>query len=140
GPGLDFVGGPGAWDAYLAAHPDAYAPGLVDYVNEQRRIGPYKTRHPAGARHKGEDINLSNTTIFTLNDNLKIKNIFGASKSETDSEQPQLGAPFVTILTANLVTGESGNENDVDSISDEIQLQGEALGGRLEYIAGYYFQ
>ncbi len=140
GPGLDFVGGAGAWNAYLAAHPDAYAPGLVDYVNEQRRIGPYKTRHPAGARHEGKDISLSNTTTFEINDHLTLKNILGASKSETDSEQPQLGAPFITILTANLVTGESGNENDVDSISDEIQLQGEALDGRLEYIAGYYFQ
>jgi iron complex outermembrane receptor protein len=140
GPGLDLVGGPGAWNAYLAAHPDAYAPGLVDYVNEQRRIGPYKTRHPAGARHEGKDVSLSNTTTFEINDNLTLKNIFGASKSETDSEQPQLGAPFVTILTANLLTGESGNENDVDSISDEIQLQGDALNGRFEYIAGYYFQ
>jgi iron complex outermembrane recepter protein len=140
GPTLDIAAYPGAWNDYLAAHPDAYAPGLVDYVNEQRRIGPYKTRHPAGARHEGKDVSLSNTTTFEINDTLTLKNIFGASKSETDSEQPQLGAPFVTILTANLLTGESGNENDVDSISDEIQLQGEALDGRFEYIAGYYFQ
>src|SRR3546814_1266280 len=56
GPGLDAAFGvDGLWASYLAAHPDAYAPGLIDYVNEQRRIGPYKTRHPGGASHHGKD-------------------------------------------------------------------------------------
>lgn len=137
-PAVDFAFGPGSWAAYLAAHPDAYAAGLPAYVDEQRRIGPYKTRHPGGARHEGRDVNASNTTTFEVNDHLTIKNILGASSSKTDSEQPQLGAPFVTILTANVVTGQSGNELDVESISDELQLQGEA--GDFSYIAGYYFQ
>jgi iron complex outermembrane receptor protein len=139
-PGLDFAFGPGSWAAYLAAHPEAYAPGLPAYVDEQRRIGPYKTRHPGGARHEGRDLNAANTTTFEINDNLTIKNILGASSSRTDSEQPQLGAPFATILTANLVTGKSGNELEVDSLSDELQLQGDAWNGALSYIAGYYFQ
>lgn len=137
GPGLDALAA-GAWDAYLAAHPNAYAQGLVAYVDEQRRIGPYKTRHPGGAKHEGEDFNASNTTKYELSENLTLKNILGYSESKTDSEQPQLGAPFVTILTANALTGKSGNELDVDSFSDELQLQGKA--GDLSYIAGYYFQ
>jgi iron complex outermembrane recepter protein len=137
-PAVDFAFGPGSWAAYLAAHPDAYAAGLPAYVDEQRRIGPYKTRHPGGSRHEGRDVNASNTTTLEVNDHLTIKNILGASSSKTDSEQPQLGAPFVTILTANVVTGKSGNELDVDSVSDELQLQGEA--GDFSYIAGYYFQ
>lgn len=140
GPGLDAVTGPGSWAAYLAAHPDAYAAGLLAYVDEQRRIGPYKTRHPGGAKHEGRDWLASNTTTFALNDGLQLKNILGASRSKTDSEQPQLGAPFVTILTANLASGESGNELDVESISDELQLQGAALEGKLTYIAGAYVQ
>jgi iron complex outermembrane receptor protein len=139
-PALDFGFGAGAWNAYLAAHPDAFAAGLPAYVDEQQRIGPYKTRHPGGAKHEGRDLNASNTTTFEVSETLTIKNILGASSSKTDSEQPQLGAPFVTILTANVNTGRSGNELEVDSISDELQLQGEALGGDLSYIAGYYFQ
>ena len=114
--------------------------GLPAYVDEQRRIGPYKTRHPAGAKHEGRDVNASNTTTFEINDSLTLKNILGVSNSKTDSEQPQLGAPFVTILTANVNTGKSGNELEVESYSDELQLQGEAFDGDLTYIAGYYFQ
>lgn len=141
GPGLDAaVSFPGAWDAYLAGHPDAYAPGLIAYVDEQKRLGYYKTRHPGGARHKGEDWLASNTTVFELNENYQIKNILGASHAKTDSEQPQLGAPFVTILTANAATGKSGNEQTVDSISDELQLSGSALNGDLTYISGVYLQ
>jgi iron complex outermembrane recepter protein len=140
GPTLDLVFGDGSWDSYLAEHPNAYAPGLVAYVDEQRRLGPYVTNHPGGARHQGRDWLLSNTTTFELTGDLQLKNIFGASHADTDSEQPQLGAPFITILTANLATGRSGNELEVDSFSDELQLHGAALGGRLSYIAGFYVQ
>ncbi len=141
GPTLDVAFDfPGAWDAYLAGNPKAYPPGLAAYVDEQKRLGYYKTNHPAGASHEGEDWLLSNTTTYDLSDNFRIRNIFGASHAETDSEQPQLGAPFVTILTANVATGKSGNEFDVDSISNELQLQGFAFNGELTYIAGLFVQ
>lgn len=141
GPGLDDAfGSPGLWDAYLAAHPDAYAPGLAAYVEEQRRIGPYKTRHPGGARHRGKDWFVSNTTEVDLADSMKLRNILGYSNAKTDSEQPQLGAPFVTILTANAAAGESGNELKVRSWSEELQLLGDTMDGKLEYIVGYYLQ
>jgi len=138
-PGLDGVFQfPGAWAAYLAANPKAYAPGLIAYVAEQRRIGPYKTRHPGPANHRGKDLMLANTTELELGDALKLRNILGYSKVSTDSEQPQLGAPFVTILTANAAAGQSGNELKVRSFSEELQLQGEA--GALDYIVGFYMQ
>ncbi len=140
GPSLDSAYGEDAWAQYLALHPKAYAPGLLDYVNEQKRIGPYKSRHPWSANHEGKDWLLSNTTTWELSDTLRIRNIFGMSKAEIDSEQPQLGAPYITILTANLVTGRSGNEYDGESISNELQLQGEAFGGNLTYIVGLYYQ
>jgi len=140
GPGLDFVTGAGSWDAYLAAHPEAYAPGLIAYVDEQRRMGPYKTRHPGRADHHGKDWFLSNTTEIEVGDNATLRNIFGYSTSKTRSLQPQLGAPFVTILTANAASGEYGNQLDVRSVSEEIQLLGDTLDGSLEYIVGYYMQ
>ncbi len=131
---------PGAWDIYLSAHPEAYAPGIVAYVDEQKRIGNYKTRHPWSADHDSEDWIATNHTVFQINDHLQIKNILGASNADTDSTQPQLGAPFITILTANVFSGKSGNETVVDSISDEIQLSGDALDGALNFIAGLYYQ
>lgn len=140
GPSLDAITGAGSWDAYLAAHPDAYAPGLIAYVDEQKRIGAYKTRHPGGARHRGEDFFISNITEGDMSDTMRFRNILGYSKSKVDSEQPQLGAPFVTILTANAAAGQSGNELDVKSFSEEMQVLGEAADGKLEYIVGFYLQ
>ncbi|KPH59294.1 hypothetical protein ADT71_22985 [Novosphingobium sp. ST904] len=109
-------------------------------MNEQRRIGPYKTRHPGGASHHGKDWFLTNTTEVDLSDSAKLRNIFGWSDSKTRSEQPQLGAPFVTILTANAAAGEFGNQLKVRSVSEELQLVGDAMDGKLDYIFGYYFQ
>ncbi|AMN47763.1 hypothetical protein ACG33_11775 [Steroidobacter denitrificans] len=136
----DVVATPGAWANYLAAHPDAYAPGLLAYIEEQRRNGAYSTYYPLGAKQDGKDWLLSNTTSFDVNDNLQIRNIFGASRSESDSDRPQIGAPFITILTANLDTGEVGNESLIKSISEELQLQGRTDSGSLDYIVGFYFQ
>jgi iron complex outermembrane receptor protein len=141
GPGLDDAyQTPGLWDQYLATHPEAYTAGLAAYVEEQKRMGPYKTRHPGEADHHGRDWMVTNTTSYDFSDTMRLKNILGASHTETDSEQPQLGAPFITILTANLDTGESGNELDVDSLSEELQLHGSAIDGALTYIVGAYYQ
>ncbi len=138
GPTLDLAFGPGAWAAYLAAHPKAYAPGLLAYVNEQRRLGPYVTNHPSGAKHFGESWNITNTTEIELGDHLKLRNIFGLVDSFTQSDQPQLGAPYATILTENASKGQYGNVDKLRSYSEEIQLQGDV--GALEFIVGAYFQ
>jgi iron complex outermembrane receptor protein len=107
-------------------------------VETQREIGAYKTLHPGGARHQGEDWMVTNTTNWDINDNLTLRNILGVVNSETTSEQPQLGAAFPSILTANIDTGESGNSLDVESLSEELQLQGTA--GDLTYVVGVYYQ
>lgn len=117
-----------------------YSEFLLGYVAQQKEIGAYKTQHPWSADHEGMDWIITNTTTYEINDSLRLKNIFGASHADTDSEQPQLGAPYATILTANVVTGKSGNELDVDSFSEEIQLSGMALNDNLEYIVGLYLQ
>lgn len=113
---------------------------LSPYVDEQKTLGPYKTQHPWSAEHRGTDWIVTNTTTYDLTDTLTVKNILGASHADTDSEQPQLGVPFATILTANINTGESGNETDADSLSNEIQLQGISFEGTLNWIIGAYVQ
>ncbi|MEW9856326.1 TonB-dependent receptor [Novosphingobium sp. M1R2S20] len=140
GPSLDSVLGPGAWAAYLAANPKAYAPGLIAYVEEQRRLGQYVTNHPSGADHFGETWNVSNTAEIEFGDRLRLRNIFGFVDAYTDSQQPQLGAPYATILTANAAVGQFGNIEDIRSYSEELQLQGETADGALEFIVGLYIQ
>ncbi len=141
GPLMDVAFGfEGAWAGYLAANPQAYAPGLIAYVDEQRRLGHYRTQHLGDARHKGRDWIFTNTTTYELTDNLQLKNILGASSARTDSEQPALGAPFRVFVTQNVDTGKSGNETEVDSLSNEIQLSGDAFNGDLTYIVGLYLE
>ena len=113
---------------------------LTPYLALAKTAGIYKTNHPGGARHHGYDWVVSNTTSFDLGENLTLKNIFGTSRAKINSVQPQLGIPFVTIATYNAATGQVGNQLDVKSYSDELQLQGEALDGKLNFIVGAYFQ
>ena len=140
GPGLDALFGPGAWDQYLAANPGAYAPGLIAYVDEQRRLGHYKTQHTGDSKHTGRDWLFTNTTTFELTDNIQLKNILGASSARTDSDQPPLGAPYMVFVTQNVLTGKSGNEQEVDSWSNELQISGDSFDGDLSWIAGLYIQ
>ena len=117
-----------------------YGPALANYPALQRQLGLYTTNHPGTARHHGYDWIVTNTSTLEVSDGLTIKNIFGASRSKVNSVQPQLGAPFVTIATYNAATGQLGNQLNIKVFSDELQLQGEALDGRLSYIVGAYFQ
>ncbi len=113
---------------------------LDGYEQVQKDLGPYKTQHPYGADHVGEDEVFTNTTTFDFSDSLRLKNIFGYTAGDTDSEQPALGAPFATFATRNLATGKVGNEFEIESFSDEIQLSGESFDGALTWLAGLYLQ
>ncbi len=109
-------------------------------MNEQRELGHYKTQHLFAADHVGEDEVFINTTTFDLTDNLQLKNILGYTAADTDSEQPALGAPFLTFVTRNITTGVAGNKNEVESFTNEFQVSGDALDGDLTYIVGLYLQ
>lgn len=138
--GANAAFGPGAWDRYLAAHPGAYAPGIIAYLDEQKRIGPYKTNYIGGSKHQGNDWFISNVTNFEASDNLTIRNIFGLSRSWYRSEQGGVGAPYGVFLSRNLETGENGNRQLAKSISEELQLQGRSFDDKLTWIVGGYFQ
>ncbi|MAR92784.1 MAG: hypothetical protein CML06_18190 [Pseudomonadales bacterium] len=133
----------GASYAY-SVYPDGAAaflfPEAVDYPAVQEELGPYKTQHPYDADHIGDDQIFTNTTTYDINDSLTLKNIFGYTSGNTDSEQPAFGAPYPTFVTRNLQTGKAGNEFDLESYSNELQLYGAALNRRLDYIVGLYLQ
>ena len=106
--GANAAFGPGAWDRYLAAHPGAYAPGILAYLDEQKRIGPYKTNYIGGSKHQGNDWFVSNVTNFEANDNLTVRNIFGLSRSWYRSEQGGVGAGGRCVERAYIVALEVG--------------------------------
>lgn len=113
---------------------------LAGEVAHQKQLGYYKTQYPFSTNHVGEDEMLVNTTTYDFNDSLQAKNILGYSRGDTDSEQPALGAAYVTFATRNYDTGKAGNELKAESVSDEFQISGNALSDSLTYITGIYLQ
>ncbi|HET8711547.1 MAG TPA: TonB-dependent receptor, partial [Spongiibacteraceae bacterium] len=113
---------------------------LASEVEHQKQLGYYKTQYPFPTNHVGEDEIAVNTTTYDLSDSLQLKNIFGYTRGDTDSEQPALGAAYVTFATRNYVTGKAGNEFKAESFSDEFQMSGNAFGDDLTYITGIYLQ
>jgi iron complex outermembrane receptor protein len=141
GPSLDSVFGvPGAWNTYLALHPKAFPGGVVAYVDEQRRLGPYVSNYVGDETHRENDWIISNVTNYDVSDNLTVRNILGFSRSWTHSEASSQAAPYTIFTSEDLNTGFNGNRVLADSVSEEFQLQGKAFDGKLNYVTGAYFQ
>jgi iron complex outermembrane receptor protein len=140
GPQLDQVTGAGSWDAYLAAHPKAFPGGVIAYLDEQKRLGPYKSNYIGDETHRENDWFISNVTNAEVSDSLTLRNIFGASRSWYHSESSSQASPFGIFTSENPDQNEFGNSQLANSISEEFQVQGKALDNNLTYIVGGYYQ
>lgn len=148
GPQLDAnIGFPGAWAAVLAGNPGYDPTGIQGVLARQNnQLGFWQVNDAMPSFHSGEDWAITNTTTIDLSDNLKLKNILGFSHSRAIDSTGQTGTPY--LLISNFDVNRPGNgalrnfANEVvnRSFSDELQLQGSALGDGLEYIVGGYFQ
>jgi iron complex outermembrane receptor protein len=78
--------------------------------------------------------------------NLKIKNIFGYNLAKSDDGQDYDGSPFPYFQTQGTLSPD-GVKTDTThgfllrtrQISEELQLQGKAMGDRLDYVLGLYY-
>lgn len=76
---------------------------------------------------------ITNKTTIDLSDDIRIKNIFGYRKQSVRRIQDYDGIP--AILTSPM------QYKHLKNISEELQLQGTVLNGRLDFIAGaFYFE
>jgi iron complex outermembrane receptor protein len=138
-PGLDQVLGiPGAWNAYLAAHPQAPSGGLVAFINQQRAMGPWVIDTDDPNSHYGHNFYAANTTTYDLTDTLRLKNIAGYANSYSKDEQDNDGTPYGIQEQSN-GRGSVGNIASTDQGSDEFQILGKALNDKLSYVAGVYY-
>jgi iron complex outermembrane receptor protein len=133
------VGVPGAFAAYLAAHPNAPAGGILAFLAQQQRMGPWTVDQDGGDHFEEFDYFVSNTTTFDLAPDAQIKNIFGATRSHTNSIFNQTGDPYGIEIKFNPTDGDSGEDADTTAISDELNIQGKTLEQTLTYIVGVYF-
>lgn len=76
---------------------------------------------------------ITNKTTWNISDNLTLKNIVGYRKNTRDVVQDYDGIPAFMITPYQFA--------NVDSYSEELQLQGKAFDKKLTYIlGGYYFR
>jgi iron complex outermembrane receptor protein len=118
----------------------ALYPGLADQFRRQQALGP---RAVVGDDFQGigKDYFYGFTDVFTwdVNDALTIKNIAAArvfKQLSTDDYSP-IGSPLLNI-------GAPGNNalwgNNSAQYTEELQLQGRALGDKLNWVAGGYLE
>lgn len=139
-PGVDTVYGAGTWAAYIAAHPNVNPAGILAYLQQDASKIPFWDANDASpVFHRGQDYFAINTTTYDLTSDMQLKNIFGASDSNTNDEGSSVGAPYLVFASQNPYTGEHGNKEKVETYSEELQLQGKALADALTYVTGAYY-
>lgn len=136
------------WANYLAGNPavandPAAAAGYYAVVARQKQLGPWlvdSTDKHGKQFFKGQNHYVINTTTIEVADNMTVKNIFGWTKSRSHYNIDEQGAPYLVQCTCNPTGGpELGNLERTEAFSDELQLQGKALDGRLDYIFGAFY-
>jgi iron complex outermembrane recepter protein len=139
GPGLDqAIGVPGAWNAYLAAHPGVPSGGLLAYVAQQRAMGPYVADLDYPSLHSSHSNYFANTTTYDVSPDMRIKNILGYANSGSRDIEDLDGSPYTVEEQLNTLN-QIGNAVDISQGSEELQLLGKTLNHNLDYIVGLYF-
>ena len=141
-PQLDGLFGDGAWAQYLALHPGADPAGYAAVVARQRNeLGAYKVNafFDGLPFFRGKSWYVNNTTTYDIGSDTVIKNIFGFTKSRSHYNITEQGAPYYVQCTCNPFTGDYGNDERNRAFSNELQLQGHAFDGSLDYILGAFF-
>jgi iron complex outermembrane receptor protein len=134
---IDF---PGAWNAYLAAHPGANPggiPGALTLQQQQLGIWGVDSLQPNSIHQ--DNWSATNTTTYDLTGDVQVKNIVGVSRSYVDFIADQAGVPFGLSIDYNTATGALGNKTTQRNVSEEAQVLGKMLDTKLDYVVGFYF-
>jgi iron complex outermembrane receptor protein len=133
-PAVDAAFGPGAFARYLAAHPGADPDGILAFADKQKQRGPYLVNVDGGNAHRGRSLLVSNVTTIDLGGETQLKNVFGYTRVRTFDQGEFDGSPYgIDSL------GPEGRRVRLQQVSDELQLLGKVLDGRLSYVGGLYY-
>jgi iron complex outermembrane receptor protein len=131
---------------YLAAHPLLPQMGIGEFTLLQRNLGPWTTYENRPLAHSAFSTFVTNTSTFEVNDDFTIKNIFGYNRNKADDDFDYDGTPFYEFEAVGLPTANGkdrtniqGYITDTTQFSDELQAQGKAMGGKLNYVVGLYY-
>jgi iron complex outermembrane recepter protein len=146
----DCVYGPadvfGAFTPYRNANPNIFQGGVNAAADRQRAWGPWRTETGVPLWHDAKSTFVINTTQIDLGDSLKLKNIFMWNRSNAEDGFTYDGSPysifqiFGTFNTGQTtMTDRKGFIQKTRQVSNELQLQGTAADGKLDFVTGLYY-
>jgi len=114
---------------------DLYGPAVTAALNAQHARGYYLADIWFTPRTNSRGTTYENTTSFAVTSDMTIKNIFGKSTTLTHEQADLSGTPFGVISLHD----DGGNRFDQETLSDELQIQGDTVANQLKYIGGVYW-
>ena len=127
--------------------PGRFPGGVAGYAAFSR-ANPYDVFIQYDLPHRADLAFISNTTEYNVSDALNLKNIFSYTNSHTHLAGNLAGGPFGALFLyndPNNATGLSGTGGPggqvfkANTISDEVQAQGNLLDNRLHYTVGGFY-
>ena len=126
------------FSAFVAANPGLYPDGFAAYLGVQQALGKRQVYHNSPSYYRARAKFLTNVTSIDVNDNLVIKNVAGWHKSSLYESMDVDGSPY-PIFNYGPVGASTGKNDWTEMWSEELQLQGEAADGDLQYIIGGFY-
>ncbi|HKX80316.1 MAG TPA: TonB-dependent receptor [Novosphingobium sp.] len=129
---------------YTAANPQT-AQGFPAFFEKQKARGPFIVEFNSPSYISGKAYFVTNNTTLELNDDLLIKNVAGAAYNRSHYSMDGDRSPFniysfgVFGPLASMRDLTTGQFQTTKQWSEELQLQGKAFSGQLEYIVGGYY-
>ena len=124
------------------------APGIDNFINAYNtgKLGFYDVAGQLPDTHHATQDFVSNTTSYKLGDSATIKNIFGYNRVLSYDSTDLSGSPY-SWLTIGAPLGNAPVEPGIYNAgytygekqwSDELQVSGTAVDGKLKYVAGLF--
>ncbi len=126
--------------AALAANDVSYYSNalLKQIIARQRALGPRQLASDAYFFDQERSLDATNITTWNITDDLLLKNILGYRFERQNQASDFAGS--ILPLVRNTNTPSDWGEDALQQASDELQLQGTGLGGKLHYILGTYLE
>jgi iron complex outermembrane recepter protein len=126
--------------------------GINDFIAgySNGKLGFYDVAPTQDGAHQAKQDFVSNTTSLSIGDNATIKNIFGYNKVFSVDNTDLTGSPFAQLVIGAYPNNSGafpaygpggynlGYSYGTKQWSDELQISGTALDGKLKYVAGLF--
>jgi len=144
-----FAGNPAILGAFSPLF-TGFIPDLAARLAQAQADGPLRTRYSlSNGTYQRKVWGITNTTNFEISSNVSVKNIFGYRSTylnyytQVDGvgtlSGPALPIPGLPPVIDSFVILRPGSVTNQQQFSDELQVLGDAMGGRLDWIAGLFY-